>query len=332
MDSVICYFLRFFILGGTMLRTQIKRLNLFGFWFLALGLFLSTGAFQTIQAQVNIAQFFQRTGNRDFRFTNNAGTSGTLDTLPGGSPIFFQYQNLMVPAELQGIQNAHLTITSTTTATATNSSNTVIQPLNNIIVIRITRDTPASTGANTRRDLLSVSISAPFNPAAPTFTGADGGNSGTFSATTPDHTVAFTSDFIDFSSTTSRNLALSFTALVPSLAIGGGNFLATWSAAGTGTFAATFPTASGVSVSGRVLNQRGYGLGRVNLELRDPVTGVTYNTQTRGDGSFTFEDVHSGRTYLLTPTRKRYTFSPPSVLIQVLDEVNEITMYGQLDY
>lgn len=286
---------------------------------------------QSVNAQVvTIGQFFQQGGGKDFRFTNNT-TSGTFDTVPGGSRIWFQYQFVTVPPELQGIQDATLTMTGTTTAPASldTNNNLVIQPVNQTVTISIIRNNPASTGSGSRTNLLTVTISGPFTPAAPNITGSPGGNSGNFSATTPDHTITFTSDFVDFSTTVSRNAALSFSGLVPAMGINANGFANSWTASGTGTFGASFPTAASTSVSGRILKENGFGLGRTNIELKDTASGTTYYAQTRGDGSFTFDSIPVGGSYILTPTRKRYIFSPNSVLVSVFDEVSGIQIVGK---
>lgn len=297
------------------------------FFIFAAFLLLATGFASTAKAQVTIGQFIQQGGGSDFRFVNNT-TSGDFETIPTGSLVTFQYFNVTVDPELQGNQDAILTMTGTTTSTATLDTNTVLQPVNGTLTIAIIRTNPASTGSGSRTNLLTVVIEGPFNPAPPNITGANGGNSGAFSATTPDHTITFTSDFVDFSSSLARNAALSFSGLTPSMSINPNGFANSWVAAGTGTFGASFPTAASTSVSGRILKSNGFGLGRVNLELRDVASGSVYHAQTRGDGSFVFNGVPVGGNYILTPKRKRYVFAPDSIVISLFDEISGIQIFG----
>ena len=116
---------------------------------------------------------------------------------------------------LQGFQFAHLYVSTTTTVPAGVSGGTLTQPLSNAVTVQIIRDTPApvGVGAGSRTNLLTVV----FSPSAfsPGIAGSDGGNSATLPATTPDNVVTFTSDFLGFGLTTSRNLSFSFSSVSP---------------------------------------------------------------------------------------------------------------------
>ncbi|MGI8642021.1 MAG: hypothetical protein ACR2MG_18985, partial [Pyrinomonadaceae bacterium] len=128
------------------LQTRFAKLLLFC---AAFSVFFSAFV-STTQAQsqsVTFAQFLERAGTQDFIFTNNA-SSATFKTVSGGSSIFFLYQNISgLDSSLQGFQNAHLSIATTTTTTpATLNTNNLNQPLNQTTVISILRDTPTAVG------------------------------------------------------------------------------------------------------------------------------------------------------------------------------------------
>ena len=131
----------------------------------------------SVSAQTTtFAQFVQNGGGNVFLF-NNLGTQGDFTTAPGGVPVFFFYQGIVgLDPSLQGLQFAHMHVSSTTTQPATSASGTLTQPFNQTITIRIIRDTPAPVGFNTQDNLLTAVISpAGLTPAV---TGTDGGNSG----------------------------------------------------------------------------------------------------------------------------------------------------------
>lgn len=209
------------------------------------------------QGLVTFAQFIERNGSQDFAFANN-GQSADFNTVAAGSPIFFRYQNINnLDAALSGFQEATLRLSATTTAAASNGGGNLSQPINGAVNrIEILRDIPAPVGRGTRRNLLTVTF-APLG-STPTLAGAANGNSATFSVTTPDHTVTFTSDFLRFNNTVQRNLALSFSSVLPRVAVDANNFLESFSAAASGTFAANPPpvyavVTAAVEISGRVL-------------------------------------------------------------------------------
>lgn len=272
---------------------------------------------QIASAQVvTFAQFLERNGTQDFVFTNNAGASGTFSNVAGGSPIFFVYQNVSnLPAELQGFQNARMFISTTTTTPATLTGSNLTQPLDAVSVVQIIRETPTSPGVGTgsRTNLLT----ATFSSAAgfPTVSGNSGGNSATLSAATPNNNVTFSSDFIGFGLTTQRDLALSFSSVISSYASGAGGFLQSFTAAGTGTFSSNpppsyfVPTAAPATVSGRVTNVFGNGIGRAVVTMTDGNGDIRQET-TNHFGRFTFSDVSVGETYIFDVQAKSYSFSP----------------------
>ena len=287
---------------------------------------LLLSSFLTVNGQTTtFAQFFEKNGTQDFVFTNNT-TSGDFNTIGGGSPVDFKYFNLPgLDAQLQGFQNAHLTITTTTTMPGVSVLGTVTQPLNQQVTVAIIRDAAATVGRNSRTNLLT----AVFTPAGntPGITGGDGGNSANLSATTPGQNVIFTSDFLLFHQTTNRNLGLTFSSVNPSLALGAGSFLQNFTAAGTGTFASNplptlpGPTAAGVSLSGKVSTSSGRGVRNAEVVLVSS-DGTIRSARTSSFGYFEITDITSGQTVVVSVLSKRYSF--PTRTISLQDNATEI--------
>lgn len=290
--------------------------------YLAFSLTLVAASFTTAFSQTTtFAQYLSTFGGQDYVFTNVAGTSGTFNTVGGGAPVDFRYLNVSgLPPSLSGFQSAHVFVTTTTTQ-AGSGAGTVTQPLNSVITIQILRDTPApvGTGGGTRTNLLTAVITP--GAGTPSLSGAGGGNSATLSATTPAgsaHNVTFTSHFLNFSSTTDRNVGLSFSSVSPNFSLGLGSFLADMTAAGTGTFASnpvpTYigPTAGEVSVGGRVYGPNGRALGNALVTMVE-LSGAVRTTRTSSFGYFMFDEIQSGQSVVLSVRSKRYQYQPQIV-------------------
>ncbi|HQU83565.1 MAG TPA: carboxypeptidase regulatory-like domain-containing protein [Pyrinomonadaceae bacterium] len=276
----------------------------------------------TVSAQTTtFAQFLEQNGTQDFVFTNNS-SSAAFNTVGGGSPIAFRYQNISgLPAALTGFQDAHMFVSTTTTQAGALNGGNVNQPFNQTVTVQIFRDTPTpiGVGSGSRTNLLTAVFSPNVN--APSISGSNGGNSATLSATTPDHVVTFTSDFISFGLTTDRNLGLSFSSVTPSLALGVGSFLQSFTAAGTGTFASNPPpvyvppTAAGSVISGQVFAAPGVGLRGAKVILTES-NGNSYKTVTGSFGQYSFPEIASGQTVVVTVVSQRYTFQSQVITVQ----------------
>lgn len=305
----------------------------------AFGIIFSALVSTTKAIPQTFAQFSENDGTQDFVFTNNffkrdfdlfGGGSATFNTVDNGSFVDFKYFPLIVsglPQSLRGSQDAHLFLTATTSAPATLDGSVLNQPLNQTFVISIIRDTaaPAGVGTGTRRNLLTATIS-PLT-AIPTLTGTSGNNSAGFSVSTPNHVVTYTSDFLIFSSTNQRNLAVSFSSINLPLAQSAGNFLRSFSAAGSGTFASDpaplsiGPTAAAVTISGRVLGASGRGVSGVLVNLTE-ADGTTRTSMTNPFGYYRFLNVSAGQTAILSIISKRYSYTPQ--VIMVTEDINEL--------
>ena len=215
-------------------------------------------------ALTTFATFFERVGGADFVFTNNSPTNATFSAT---SPISFSYLNLPgLPADLQGIQQATLTLSKTTTAPAILSGGSVTQPFPAVSsTLTITRDTPAAEGTGTRTILLQVTSTA-------TLDGLNGSTSGSFNAaTSTGQTVIFTSDFLDFTSASiARDLAIALTQITPPLALVGasgapGTFLRSFTAVASGNFSSDLAPTAGTPVIAKSFSPASITAGGVSI-------------------------------------------------------------------
>lgn len=267
---------------------------------------------------ITFGQFFEVNGTNDFIFTNNTSTA-TFNTIAGGSPVTFTYQNVSgLPPELQGPQAAHVFVTAVTTTPATVNGNRVNQPFDQTFTIQIIRDSPASTGTGSRTNLLTAVVT-PVGSSFSDLAGDIGSSSVAYTASTPNQALAYSSDFIGFGAPiVERNLALSFSSVTPALSIGPSGFLNSFSAAGTGTFAANpgpvfIPiTAASVTISGQVFSLKGTGLEGARVSLTNS-EGVTVTTRTDSSGYYRFNDIEIGQAVVISVTSKRNTFAPRAV-------------------
>lgn len=275
-----------------------------------------------LNAQTNtFAQFNQRFGTQDFVFTNNI-IDANFRTVEGGSPVTFTFFPSVtgLPAALQGPQDARVFISSRTTAAATTTAgNRTNQPFNLIFTIRVVRETPFGGRSN----LLTATIT-PAGDSNPELSGEQGGTSAGFSASTPLQNIEFTSDFVSFIGSSSRDLTLGFSSIQPNFSIQN-SFVSSFTAAGTGTFAADrapffmIPTAATVSVSGRVLSPKGRGLANAVITLTGS-SGETLTTRTNNFGYYQFNDVVAGDTVIIDVKSKLYAFE--TLVLNLSEETN----------
>jgi hypothetical protein len=324
--------------GGNLLvkisSLKIKRLHLSLFNLATIFCLLTCAALQTAEAQpsVTFAQYQQRQQNNAFSFTNNNGQSGTLSYGTFGTPIFFQYNTQAIPTldpTLQGLQAATITITGFTNQPAlpTGGGGNGVRQNFNSIQIQILRDQPASVGSGNRTNLLTATVTSGF----PNFSGDIGEQSGSLVASTPVENVTFTSDFLNFANTTSRNFSLSCSSIQPALAFGTNNILQSFTAACTGTFASSpapsccGTTSASVSVSGRVITPSGRGLSNAIVTLTQ-LDGTVRTARTTAFGYYRFSDLAVGQAVILSVQSKRYSFQP--MVWNLTEEVDNLNFFS----
>jgi hypothetical protein len=93
------------------------------------------------------------------------------------------------------------------------------------------------------------------------------------------------------------------------------------------TFAVLVPTAANVSISGRVVTENGRGINKARLTLMGS-DGQARTALTNQFGHYRFVDVAAGQTYILSVSAKRYTFTEPTMVLNVLEELTDVNFVG----
>jgi len=84
-----------------------------------------------------------------------------------------------------------------------------------------------------------------------------------------------------------------------------------------------FPTATTVSISGRVISQKGGGLAQATLTLTDS-EGNVRRAVTNTFGYYKFDDVEAGATYILAVDLTKYRFNDSPRVIMADDELTNV--------
>jgi len=189
-------------------------------------------AVPTFALPVTFAQFDQTHPGQAFTFTNHNG-SGTNLELTANVPVEFEFlvpngTGTLAPTTIQ----ATLVMTAIADPAVTVGTN-VIEPYSSVSMV-FTADTPINGHTN----LLTV-----VSTTTGTLTSKTNANSASLNGDSgAGDTVTFTSDFLNFGSTVTRDYDLSFSSLNPRMSIANGtlgttaHFPKTFSTSGTGTF------------------------------------------------------------------------------------------------
>lgn len=89
------------------------------------------------------------------------------------------------------------------------------------------------------------------------------------------------------------------------------------------------PSAALASVSGRVLTTTGIGIRNARLSLTNQ-TGATQTALTGTFGYFSFPEVAVGETYFLTVHSKRFQFTNGTIVLSVMENVNDLVFVADL--
>lgn len=100
--------------------------------------------------------------------------------------------------------------------------------------------------------------------------------------------------------------------------------------AGTYTLTVTSlaPSASMVSVSGRVVTAYGQGIRNAEVQFIGQ-DGIVRTARTSAFGHYRFEDVESGSSYTLTVRSKSHSFAVPSRVVSVTDDIADLDFTSQ---
>lgn len=85
-------------------------------------------------------------------------------------------------------------------------------------------------------------------------------------------------------------------------------------------------TAGEVNVSGHLLDPNGSPIARTTVTISSAQGGVVKTTSSDESGAYTFTNIQSGSTYIISATSKLYVFTPRSV--NVLDEITGFNLVG----
>lgn len=83
------------------------------------------------------------------------------------------------------------------------------------------------------------------------------------------------------------------------------------------------PTAAMVSIHGRARTASGRGILRVRISLVN-ASGEIRSTMTSDFGYYRFDNLPAGETYILTARGKRFTFSNPTQVVTLNEEVGDL--------
>lgn len=154
--------------------------------------------------------------------------------------------------------------------------------------------------------------------------------------TTPE--AADMAGWVQVGTSPSRSTTISGLNIAPS-----GFFYIRWSSAdvsGTGsrdeiaiddiTVGATFEvlTSASATISGKVVNASGKGLGRVTVLLMGGSLSEPKYTTTNNFGYYNFADVSVGETYVVSVMSKSYFFKQPSKVFNVNESLTDVDFIG----
>ena len=83
------------------------------------------------------------------------------------------------------------------------------------------------------------------------------------------------------------------------------------------------PTASRVSIGGRVLTAEGQGIRSVSVTLTES-DGTVHRATTASFGYYNFAEIESGQTVVITVSAKRYRFAQSTIVLNVSENAGEI--------
>jgi len=82
-------------------------------------------------------------------------------------------------------------------------------------------------------------------------------------------------------------------------------------------------SAAAASISGRVNDASGVGLGGVTVSLVNTASGETQTRVTSSDGGYRFENLAVRADYTITPRLARYSFTPSSRQVSLVEELTD---------
>lgn len=185
-------------------------------------------------ATQTFGQFIQKSpAPRLFNYTNLDSGANKKARITGNSvPVYFLLAADGLAPDLDGLQNAHLTVDFLSNLGTTGSASSRVQLFDTASAgsINFTRDTAADEGNGTRTNLLTVSFTNAELDAS------QNGGSFTFKSNA-NSVITFSSDFLDFTNVVNKDFSFSFSGASPTFNAPIGSSSRSMAFSGSGTFA-----------------------------------------------------------------------------------------------
>ena len=244
--------------------------------YLASAVVLAVSAVPAHAATETFGQFIQKTPSaRLFSYTNQDSGSNKQAEIKGTDiPVYFLLGLAGLPADLTGLQDAHLSIDFVSNLGTTGSGNARVQMFDTLSsgTISFIRDTAAAEGDGAKTNLLTVSFSNAELDASQ--------NNGSFTfKSNSDSVITFTSDFLDFANVLRKDFSFSFSGASPTFNASLGSSGRSTTFSGSGTFASDpAPLVFGdvPEPASWALMFAGFGLLGMTLRTRKVANSVTF--------------------------------------------------------
>ena len=202
--------------------------------YLASAVLLAASAVPASAATETFGQFIQKSPNaRAFHYTKlDSGANKKAEITGNNIPVYFLLGLSGLPADLTGLQDAHLSVDfiSNLGTTGAGTSRTQLFDTATAGSISFIRDSAAGEGNGTRTNLLTVSFTNAELDAS------NGSGSFTFKSNA-NSVITFTSDFLDFTNVLDKDFSFSFSGASPSFSASLGSSGRNTAFSGSGTFA-----------------------------------------------------------------------------------------------
>lgn len=246
--------------------------------YLASAVLLAASAVPAHAATETFGQFIQKTpSDRAFSYTKlDSGANKKAEIKGTDIPVYFLLGLSGLPADLTGLQNAHLSVdfVSNLGTTAGATTNSRVQMFDTLTTgsISFIRDSAAGEGNGDRTNLLTVTFSNAELDAS------NGSGSFTFKSNA-DSVITFSSDFLDFTNVASKDFSFSFSGASPTFSAATGSSGRSTSFSGSGTFAsdpAPLVVGGVPEPASWALMLGGFGLLGATLRTRKASKAVTF--------------------------------------------------------
>lgn len=119
------------------------------------------------------------------------------------------------------------------------------------------------------------------------------------------------------------------TAIQPDnkIVVAGASFNGTTDDFAVARYLFTSPTAASVSISGRVVNPSGIGIGRASVTIVNSNGTLNKTAITNAFGYYRFEDIPVGETSIITVRHKRFSFTPQ--VLNVFESREDVNFTGE---